>query len=123
MTDDTYTIDSLTKEIKYHLKNITQVTDQTLHDDSQLIEIGYLKNPLNPNLLAYCFDVILGFHVQYKIFEKVNYVTFHVLYLLLAQHNTTILSESPAFFNIKRRSDEIISSLRLWVIFCFPFSL
>ena len=33
-----------------------------------------LDNPLSPNLLAYCFDIILGFNVKYRIFEKVNYI-------------------------------------------------
>ena len=41
MIENTNAIDSLTKEIKHHLENITQVTDQTLRDDSQLIEINY----------------------------------------------------------------------------------
>ena len=81
MIENTNAIDSLTKEIKHHLENITQVTDQMLRDDSQLIEINYLENPLNPNLLAYCFDVILGFDVRYKIFEKVHNLipNYHIL--------------------------------------------
>lgn len=32
------------------------------------------KNPLDPNLLSYCFDNVLGFDVRYRIYEKVNYI-------------------------------------------------
>ena len=38
------------------------------------MEINYSENPLNPNLLAYYFDNILGIDVKYRIFEKVNYI-------------------------------------------------
>lgn len=68
------TVESLTKEIQALLKNISVIKDTTQHNDDQCVEINYYENPLNPNLLAYCFDVILGFDVRYRIFEKVNYV-------------------------------------------------
>lgn len=65
-------ISAVTHEIKCLLKDISLVTDQTQKDEAQLRKISYSENPLNPNLLAYCFDSILGFDVQYRIFEKVN---------------------------------------------------
>lgn len=68
------TEESLTKEIQALLKNISVIKDTTQRNDDQCVEINYYENPLNPNLLAYCFDVILGFDVRYRIFEKVNYV-------------------------------------------------
>ncbi len=68
------TVESLTEEIRKLLKDISVVNDTTLHNDDQCVEINYFENPLNPNLLAYCFDVILGFDVKYRIFEKVNFI-------------------------------------------------
>ena len=60
------TVESLTAEIKTILKDISVVQDSTLRNDDQCVEISFLENPLNPNLLAYCFDVILGFDVRYR---------------------------------------------------------
>ena len=68
------TVESLAEEIKAQLKDISVIKETTQHNDDQRVEINYFENPLNPNLLAYCFDVILGFDVRYRIFEKVNYV-------------------------------------------------
>ena len=68
------TVESLTEEIKALLGYISVIKDTTQRDDDQCVEINFFENPLNPNLLAYCFDVILGFDVRYRIFEKVNYV-------------------------------------------------
>lgn len=68
------TIECLTEEIKSILKDITVLKDTTLRNDNQRVDIDFFENPLNPNLLAYCFEVILGFDVKYRIFEKVNYV-------------------------------------------------
>lgn len=68
------TIESLTDEIKTILKNISVIKETTQRNDEQLVEINFSENPLNPNLLAYCFDMILGFDVKYRIFEKVNYI-------------------------------------------------
>ena len=68
------TVESVTEEIKKLLKDISVVNDITQHNDEQRVEINFFENPLNPNLLAYCFDVILGFDVRYRIFEKVNYI-------------------------------------------------
>lgn len=67
-------ISAITHEIKCLLKYISCVTEQTQRDDTHQERIDYCENPLNPNLLSYCFDCILGFDVQYRIFEKVNYI-------------------------------------------------
>lgn len=67
-------IESITAEIKDLLKDITVVTEETERDDSVRENIDLFENPLDPNLLAYCFDIILGFDVRYRIFEKVNYI-------------------------------------------------
>ena len=72
-------IESITAEIKDLLKDITVVTDKTERDDSLRENIDLFENPLDPNLLAYCFDIILGFDVQYRIFEKVNYTNPYLL--------------------------------------------
>ena len=40
----------------------------------EMVDIDYKKNPLNPNLLAFCFKNVLGFEVRYIIFEKINYI-------------------------------------------------
>ena len=72
--NENITIESLVLEIQTILKDISVIKDTTQRDDAQHIEINFFENPLNPNLLAYCFDVILGFDVRYRIFEKVNYV-------------------------------------------------
>ena len=68
------TIESVTEEIKNLLKDISVVKDTTHRIDDQMVEINFFENPLNPNLLAYCFDVVLGFDVRYRIFEKVNFI-------------------------------------------------
>ena len=57
------TVESVTEEIKKLLKDISVVNDITRRNDEQRVEINFFENPLNPNLLAYCFDVILGFDV------------------------------------------------------------
>lgn len=66
-------MDNLLDEIKCLLKDISQLSSTEKRCDRQT-KIDYKENPLNPNLLAYCFDTILGFDVQYRIFEKVNYI-------------------------------------------------
>lgn len=65
---------AVTDQIKSLLKDISTVSDQTQRNDANREDIQYADNPLEPNLLAYCFDVILGFDVRYRIFEKVNYI-------------------------------------------------
>lgn len=67
-------ISMITAAIKNQLKDITVVSEQTQRKDENREEIGYYDNPLNPNLLAYCFDIILGFDVKYRIWEKVHYI-------------------------------------------------
>ena len=68
------TVESLKSEVKFILKDISVIKDSTHRNDNEHVEINFFENPLNPNLLAYCFDIILGFDVRYRIFEKVNYV-------------------------------------------------
>lgn len=68
------TVESLINEIKTMLRDISVVKESTQLKEEKCVEINYWENPLNPNLLAYCFDVILGFDVKYRIFEKVNYI-------------------------------------------------
>lgn len=68
------TAEYLIEEIKVLLKDISVIKDTTQRNDDQHVEINFFENPLNPDLLAYCFDVILGFDVRYRIFEKVNYI-------------------------------------------------
>jgi len=68
------TIESVTCEIKTLLKDISVIKDTTQRNEDQWVNIHFSENPLNPNLLAYCFDVILGFDVRYRIFEKINYI-------------------------------------------------
>lgn len=68
------TVEFLTEEIKALLKHISVINDTTQRNDDQCVDIDFFENPLDPNLLAYCFDVILGFDVRYRICEKVNYI-------------------------------------------------
>ena len=65
---------AVTSQIKSLLKGISTVSDQTERNNDNCAVIQYAENPLEPNLLAYCFDIILGFDVRYKIAEKVNYI-------------------------------------------------
>ena len=65
---------AVTSQIKSLLKEISTVSDQTQRNNDNCAVIQYAENPLEPNLLAYCFDIILGFDVRYKIAEKVNYI-------------------------------------------------
>ena len=68
-------IQDIEEKIKALLSDFSQVTTNTLKiDEEQQAVISYKENPLNPNLLAYCFDNTLGFDVQYRIAEKVNYI-------------------------------------------------
>jgi len=53
------TIESVTCEIKTLLKDISVIKDTTQRNEDQWVNIHFSENPLNPNLLAYCFDVIL----------------------------------------------------------------
>lgn len=66
-TKQEVTVESLTKEIQALLKDISVIKDTTQRNDDRCVEISFFENPLNPNLLAYCFDVILGFDVRYRI--------------------------------------------------------
>lgn len=68
-------IQDIEEKIKALLSNFSQLTTNILKiDEEQQAVISYKENPLNPNLLAYCFDNTLGFDVQYRIAEKVNYI-------------------------------------------------
>ena len=68
------TVEYLTEEIRELLKDISVINANTQRNDDQCVDINFFENPLDPNLLAYCFDVILGFDVRYRIYEKVNYI-------------------------------------------------
>ena len=66
-------MDNINK-LKKLLIDITPVNEKTAKTvDSEIEIISAWENPLNPNLLAFCFDNILDFDVRYRIFEKVNY--------------------------------------------------
>jgi hypothetical protein len=67
-------LSKIIEQIRELLKDFSEVTNKTEKHVDLLSKIDYCSNPLNPNLLAYCFDVILGFDVKYRIFEKVDYV-------------------------------------------------
>lgn len=62
------------EEIKNILKDIAVVNNVIHYDKSNYVKINSLEIPLNPHLLAYCFDEILGFNVEYRISEKTNYI-------------------------------------------------
>lgn len=67
-------METIINQIKLLLKDISAVTDNTVRTENEETEIDYFNNPLEPNLLSYCFDNILGFDVKYRISEKVNYI-------------------------------------------------
>ena len=60
-------------ELKKLLSDFNNVGENTEHVVDQEI-IDYTENPLTPPLLAYCFRNILGFNVNFRIAEKVNYI-------------------------------------------------
>lgn len=66
-------MNQLLDKIKALLKDISPLTSVDKRCNLQT-KIDFVENPLNPDLLAYCFDRILGFDVQYRIYEKVNYI-------------------------------------------------
>lgn len=68
------TVELLTEKIKILLADISVPNSTTQSDEERLVEINMLDSPLSPDLLSYCFDIILDFDVRYKIFEKVNYI-------------------------------------------------
>ena len=68
------TVEYLTEEIRELLKDISVINANTQRNDDQCVDINFFENPLDPNLLAYCFDVILGFDVRYRIYEKNNFI-------------------------------------------------
>ena len=68
-------IQEIKEKIKELLADVSQVTINTIKtDEDQQAIISYKENPLNPNLLSYCFDNILDFDVHYRIGEKANYI-------------------------------------------------
>ena len=48
---------AVTSQIKSLLKEISTVSDQTQRNNDNCAVIQYAENPLEPNLLAYCFDI------------------------------------------------------------------
>lgn len=62
-------------ELKTLLQDITPATEDTVKPQpSDTAVIDASSNPLNPNLLSYCFENILGFTVRHRIAPKVDYV-------------------------------------------------
>ncbi|CUX19150.1 hypothetical protein BN3590_00140 [Clostridium sp. C105KSO15] len=66
-------VDIITK-LRQILKIFVPVNEQTIKEDAKCDIISSAENPLNPNLMAYCFELILGFEIHYRIAEKVNYI-------------------------------------------------
>ncbi|EGD45737.1 hypothetical protein Cpap_0064 [Ruminiclostridium papyrosolvens DSM 2782] len=62
------------EQIKILLKDFSEVKETTRRSEDNLYKIKYSENPINANLMSFCFDNILGFKVKYRIFEKVNYI-------------------------------------------------
>lgn len=80
-------IEDVKNYIKDLLADISQVSDKTSKEDTEEIvngisatlsaanehrEFAYI--PLEPELMAYCFSEILGFKVEHRIFEKIDYI-------------------------------------------------
>lgn len=65
----------LMRHLKEMLKDILPLQVNTIKPpEGEIAILDYHNNPLNPHLLGYCFDNILGIEVHYRIYEKVNYV-------------------------------------------------
>lgn len=64
-------VDKIDK-LKELLSDFSPRNENTVEPASTYI-INYGENTLNPDLMSYCFDTILGFKVYYRISEKVNY--------------------------------------------------
>lgn len=70
---DNRNIEELYLKIRILWKDIKPITSDT-GPRSNTAQIGADENPLNATLLGYCFEAIMGFEIQYRLFEKVNYV-------------------------------------------------
>ena len=66
-------MDSILMELKETLKDF-KIIDEKTYKGNENVKIDYMENPLNPNLLSYCFKNVLGFEVYFRIAEKVNYI-------------------------------------------------
>lgn len=66
-------MDSILMELKETLKDFKIINEKT-YKGNENVKIDYMENPLNPNLLSYCFKNVLGFEVYFRIAEKVNYI-------------------------------------------------
>ena len=66
-------MDSILMELKETLKDFKIINEKT-YKGNENVKIDYMENPLNPNLLSYCFKNVLGFEVYFRIVEKVNYI-------------------------------------------------
>lgn len=60
-------------ELKETLIDFKIINEKT-YKGNENVKIDYMENPLNPNLLSYCFKNVLGFEVYFRIAEKVNYI-------------------------------------------------
>lgn len=70
-----YMAENINDELKKLLFNFTPINEHTkdVSEENKSV-VDSNMNPLNPNLIEYCFDKVLGFKVQYRIYEKVNYI-------------------------------------------------
>ncbi|MPM02396.1 hypothetical protein SDC9_48644 [bioreactor metagenome] len=66
-------MDDKINKIKDLLKYFTNVDENTINTDN-FYEVSYYENPLNPDLMEYCFNNILDFKVKKRVFEKINYI-------------------------------------------------
>ena len=66
-------MESILMELKETLKDFRVINEKT-YKGNENVKIDYTENPLNPNLLSYCFRNVLGFEVYFRIAEKVNYI-------------------------------------------------
>ena len=80
-------IEDVKNDIRDLLADVNQVSDKTLKEGTEEIVNGISATilsenehhelaiiPLEPDLVAYCFSEILGFKVERRIFEKIDYI-------------------------------------------------
>lgn len=80
-------IEDVKNDIRDLLADVNHVSDKTLKEGTEEIVNGISATllsenehhelaiiPLEPDLVAYCFSEILGFKVERRIFEKIDYI-------------------------------------------------